>query len=42
MDAAALGTGTVTSGDWEAVRDDIAKRYDLGGYPEMANFIRTV
>lgn len=42
MDAVALGTGTVTSGDWESVREDIATKYDLGGYPEMSAFIRAV
>ena len=30
--------GTVEGG-WEAVRSDLAAKYTLGGYPEMAEFI---
>lgn len=39
LDAAALGTGTVTSGDWDAIRHELADRYRKGGYPDMAAFI---
>jgi hypothetical protein len=39
MDAVALGS---IEGGWDAARSDIADRYRLGGYPDIATFVETV
>jgi hypothetical protein len=39
MDAVALGS---IEGGWDSARHDIAERYRLGGYPDIAAFVETV